>query len=289
MALAMRVESSPRLPLVEKHLELHAARADWALGAVSGVAVGHDGLLYVIQRGPNADPVLVFDAKGNLLRSWGKGDFDLPHSLRVDRRGNVWAIDAGVSKVIEYSPTGSKLLTIQLEPVPDTGSPFRGASDVAFAPNGNLFITDGYGNGRVLEYTTRGKKVREWGSPGTAQGQFHLPHAIQVSAGGVIYVADRENGRIELFDLNGRYLRAFNGLGKCYALELQGGALWATMGPRDQDPGTPGWLIEMDAGSGRLLGHLYVQDQRAGHAFGLLKSGAIVETTGSGLLLFEAG
>ena len=284
---AQSVGRSPQLPLTEEHLGLRADTPGWSLGAVSGVATGHDGLIYVIQRGPDADPVLVFDRNGRLVRSWGKGDFNLPHSLRLDRYGDVWAIDAGASRVIEYSSTGSKLLTISIEPVPDTGSPFRGVTDLAFAPNGNVFITDGYGNGRVLEYTIKGDKVREWGSPGSAPGQFHLPHAIQIGPSGIVYVADRENGRIELFDLHGRYLRTFDSLGKCYALQLQGRVLWATIGPRDQDPGTPGWLIKMDAQTGRLLGHLFVSDQRAGHAFDLLGSGAVVETAGSGLLLFK--
>ena len=285
--LARSVGRSPQLPLTEEHLALRADTPGWALGAVSGVATGHDGLIYIIQRGPDADPILVFERNGRLVRSWGKGDFTLPHSLRLDRHGDVWAIDAGASRVIEYSSTGSKLLTISIEPVPDTGSPFRGVTDLAFAPNGNVFITDGYGNGRVLEYTTKGHKVREWGSPGAAPGQFHLPHAIQIGRSGIVYVADRENGRIELFDLHGRYLRTFDSLGKCYALQLQGRVLCATMGQKDHAPGTPGWLIKMDAQTGRLLGHLFVPDQQTGHAFDLFGSGAVVETAGSGLLLFK--
>lgn len=285
--LTHRIESSPRLPMTERHLGLHADIPGWAAGAVSGVAAGPDGRLYVIQRGSDADPILVFDQDGKLLRSWGRGDFTLPHSIRLDRRGNVWAIDAGASRIVEYTSTGTRLLTINIDPVPDTGSPFRGATDLAFAPNGDVLITDGYGNGRVLEYTTRGQRVREWGRPGTAAGQFHLPHAIQISPGGIIYVADRENGRIALFDPHGHPLRMFDRLGKCYALALRGGVLWVTMGPKDQDPGSPGWLVEMNAATGRILGHLSVPDQRAGHALDLLESGTVVETAGSGLLLFQ--
>ena len=286
-ALAERIDSSPLLRLRERQIPLHATLPGWALGAVSGVAVGPDGHLYVIQRGPDANPTLVFDLEGSLVRSWGKGDFTLPHSLRLDRQGNVWAIDAVATKVIEYSATGTKLLTISVAPVPVTGSPFRGATDLAFASNGEVFITDGYANSRVLDYTAKGREVREWGHPGTGPGAFILPHAIQISSAGIIYVADRENGRIELFNLNGRYLRTFGNLGKCYALELHSGALWLTMGPRDRDPGTPGWLVKMDPNSGRILGHLSVPDQRAGHALDLLNSGAVIETAGSGLLFFE--
>ncbi len=286
-ALAERIDSSPLLQLKERQISLHATLPGWALGAVSGVAVGDDGYLYVIQRGPDANPILVFDLSGDLVRSWGRGDFTLPHSIRLDRQGNVWAIDAGASKVIEYSAIGTKLLAINVMPVPDTGSPFRGVTDLAFAPNGEIFITDGYGNGRVLEYTAKGREVRTWGHPGTGPGEFHLPHAIQISPAGMVYVADRENSRIEVFDLNGHYLRAFSRLGRCYALVLHSGALWVTIGPRDRDPGTPGWLVKMDPNSGRILGHFPVPDQRAGHALDLLNSGAIVETAGSGLLLFR--
>lgn len=286
-ALVKRIGESPTLPLTEQHLFLHADLPGFAMGAVSGVAVGRDGLLYVIQRGPDANPILVFDQHGKLLRSWGKGDFTLPHSLRIDHYGDIWALDAGSSRIIEYSPSGEKLLTIKVEPVPDTGSPFRGVTDIAFAPDGSVFITDGYGNSRVLQYTAEGTKFKEWGSPGAGPGQFRLPHAIQVSTAGVIYVADRENGRIELFDLAGRYLRNFADVGRCYALRLEGGILWATAGPRDQEPGAPGWLLKIDAKSGRILGHFFVPDQRAGHAFDLLESGDVVETAGSGLQLLQ--
>ncbi len=282
------IDESPTLALTERHLSFHADLSGFAMGAVSGVGVGRDGLLYVIQRGPDADPILVFDQQGQLLRSWGKGDFTLPHSLRIDQHGDIWALDAGNSKIIKYSPSGGKLLTINVEPVPETGSPFRGVTDVAFAPDGSVFITDGYGNSRVLQYTAEGTKLKDWGSPGAGPGNFHLPHAIQVSKAGVIYVADRENGRIELFDLAGRYLRSFADVGRCYALRLEGGILWATAGPRDQEPGAPGWLLKLDAKSGRTLGHFFVPDQRSGHAFDLIEPGAVVETSGSGLLLLQA-
>jgi sugar lactone lactonase YvrE len=287
VAIARRVETSPSLPLVEKHLALHASRSDWEIGAVSGVAADRDGNLLVMQRGAKADPILVFDRRGNLLRSWGKGDFTLPHSLRIDTLGNIWALDAGASKVLKYSPMGKKLLTISVAPVPDTGSPFRGVTDIAFAPSGDLYITDGYGNARILEYTAKGSKVREWGHAGTASAEFHLPHAIQIGPDGTIYVADRENGRIEKFDLNGNFLGAIDRLGRCYGLVLDHGVLWASMSPMAQDPGSPGWIVKLDPRSGTILGHVNVPDQRQGHALNLLKSGDLVITAGQGLILFS--
>ena len=286
-ALARRIENSPRLPFKETHLQLHAPYPGWELGPVSGVAVGQNGTIYVIQRGSKAEPILVFDKHGDPLRSWGNGDFTLPHSVRLDPLGNVWAVDAGASKIIKYSSTGKKLLTITVKPVPNNGSPFRGATDLAFAPNGHVFITDGYENARVLEYTADGQEVQEWGTPGTGPAEFHLPHAIQISRNGIIYVADRENGRVEKFDLKGKFLGEIDDLGRCYALKLDHGMLWASMSPMDEDPGAPGWLVKMNPRSGEILGHLDLPDQREGHAFDVLESGEPVVTAGDGLLLFQ--
>src|SRR5580658_8097628 len=190
-ALETRVENSPAIPLKQMQFQFHSLPDGWQIGPISGVAADRKGIIYVMQRGFNADPILAFDTQGNLLRSWGKGDFDLPHSLRVDPEGNVWAIDAGASVFIKYSPVGKKLLTIVVGQAPDTGSPFRGATDVAFAPNGHVFITDGYGNARILEYTADGRRIREWGHSGSGPGEFRLPHSIQISSGGLVYVADR--------------------------------------------------------------------------------------------------
>jgi DNA-binding beta-propeller fold protein YncE len=214
---SVTISNSVALPFRETHVPLHSSVARLQINSISGVAVGADGLFYVIQRESGTDPILVFDKRGNLLRSWGKGDFTLPHSLRLDPSGNVWAVDAGSSRLMEYSSAGKKLLTIAVKPLPDTGSPFRGITDLAFAPNGHLFITDGYGNARILEYTASGVKLREWGREGTGPGEFHLPHAIQIGPDGIIYVADRENGRIEKFDPEGKFLGAIDHLGRCYA------------------------------------------------------------------------
>jgi len=286
-APSMKMESSPSLPFTERHISLHAPYPGWELGAVSGVAASADGTLYLIQRGNKADPILLFDRQGKLLRSWGKGDFTLPHSIRLDSSGNIWAVDAGASRVIKYSPTGKKLLSISVGQGPDNGSPFRGATDVAFAPNGHVYISDGYSNARILEYTSNGRKLREWGHPGTGSAEFHLPHAIQISHDGKVYVADRENGRIETFDLNGKLVGEITGLGRCYALKLDQGALWVSTSPIGEDPGAPGWLVKLDPVTGAFLGHVDVPEEREGHALDLLPSGEPIVTAGNGLLLFQ--
>jgi sugar lactone lactonase YvrE len=149
------IEASPKLPFNGVHFAAKPPAIDWESGAVSWIAVDRKGRIYEIQRGDKADPVLVLDREGKVLRSWGKGEFVIPHSIRIDPLGNVWTVDAGSSFVIKYSPLGEKLMTISVGEGPDNGSPFDGTTDIAFGPNGRLYITDGYGNARVLEIHPR--------------------------------------------------------------------------------------------------------------------------------------
>lgn len=204
--LRARVEASPKLLFYGAHFAAHPTTGGWESGTVSGVAVDGNGIIYEIQRGDKADPVLVLNREGKVLRSWGKGDYRIPHSIRIDPEGNVWTVDSGSSTVIKYSPLGKRLMTISVGEQPVNGSSFNGATDIGFGPSGRLFITDGYGNARVLEYTPDGKRKRQWGKSGTGPGEFNLPHAIQIDEDGIVYVADRENGRIEKFDLDGNFL-----------------------------------------------------------------------------------
>jgi DNA-binding beta-propeller fold protein YncE len=251
------VQRSPRLPLERTEFAVHAPTPGWALEMVSSVAVDRQGVIYLLQRGDKADPVVAVNRDGRVLRSWGKGLYKIPHSIRIDPAGNVWTVDAASSMVLKFTPQGKKLLEIAVGGQPaNAKNPFCGTTDIAFAPNGNLFITDGYANARVLEYTAGGKRVREWGAPGTGPGQFHLPHGIAVDENGVLYIADRENGRIQRFDLQGRYLGEWANLGKTFSLNIRGGALWAGTQPRNQPNGAPGWLMKIDPQSGQVLGYV---------------------------------
>lgn len=255
---------------------------------MSWVALGPNGLIYELQRGEHADPILVLDRFGRVVRSWGAGDFKLPHSVRLDPAGNVWTVDASTSQLIKYSPSGKKLMTICVGGRPDTGSPFNGTTDVAFAKNGHLYVTDGYGNARVLEYSAEGKRLRQWGGPGSGPGQFNLPHALQIAEDGTIYIADRENGWIESFDLHGHYLSEISGLGRVYSLRVAKHVIWASIAPSDQPVGSPGWLVKLDRHTGRMLGHLELSEVRSGHAVELSSAGEPVTTSGDKLLWFRA-
>lgn len=285
--LRSRIEASPTLPSYGLPLTVQPPTIGWESGFVSWLAIDAKGTIYEIQRGEKADPVLVLDRHGKLLRSWGKGDYKIPHSIRIDSAGNIWTVDAGSSVVIKYSPRGEKLMTITVGEQPQTGSTFNGATDVAFAPNGHLFISDGYGNSRILEYTSDGKRVKQWGTPGTGPGQFHLPHAIQVDDKGTIYAADRENGRIQEFNFDGKFLGEIPNLGRIFSLKLVGNVLWATIQPLNQPAGSPGWLIKLDSKTGQILGHIDVPETRAGHAIEQMPSGEPVITVGDHLLWFK--
>ena len=193
--LKAMLAAAPVLQLVETDLPIELP-AGWELGKVSWVARDRkSGLTWLIQRGDKADPVIALDAKGRVVHSFGKGLYTIPHAIRIDPEGHVWTVDAGSSKVIEFSPDGKQLLTIDVGGMPVRKNGFAGTTDIAFA-KGRIFISDGYGNARIVEYKANGTRVREWGLAGTGAGEFHLPHSIVVDENGVIYVADRENGRV---------------------------------------------------------------------------------------------
>jgi streptogramin lyase len=257
------LRDAPHLPVEQIPM---AARVPIAalLGTVSSVAADRNGIIYVLQRGDKADPVIAVDTEGHVLRSWGKGMFTVPHSVRIDSEGNVWTVDAGSSVLLKFSPEGKKIQEISVGEVASADKcafpTLCGTTDVTFASDGRLFISDGYGNARILEYSAEGKRLNVWGSAGSGPGQFRIPHGIAVD-GNVLYVADRENNRIQRFDLSGRYLGEWTQLGKPFALKISGGALWVaimTLEPagRGQTPRASPWLLKVDPGTGRLLGQV---------------------------------
>jgi 6-bladed beta-propeller len=285
--LRARIEASPKLPFVATAFAARAPRPGWESGMVSWMALDKAGHLYELQRGDKADPILVLDRRGKILRSWGAGGYTIAHAIRIDPAGNVWTVDAAASRVIKYSPRGEKLMTIEVGEQPQTKGPFDGASDIAFGPNGRLFITDGYGNARVLEYAADGKRVGQWGDHGVGPGQFHLPHAIQIGPDGMVYVADRENGRIEKFGLDGKFLGEIDGLGRTYSIKLVGDAIWAGMAPFNLPTGASGWLVKIDAKTGRLLGHLNVDGEHVLHGVEVTAAGEPITTAGDHVIWFK--
>ena len=257
------IRETPRLPLESAPLAAHIPNAA-QLGTVSSVAVDRNGNIYALQRGDQLDPVIVLDKDGRVLRSWGKGMYTVPHSIRVDPDGNIWTVDAGSSVLLKFTPEGKKLAEIRVGEVAtgaDCAFPtLCGTTDLTFGPNGRLFISDGYGNARILEYTADGKRVRVWGSKGTQPGQFQIPHGVAFD-GKVLYVADRTNARIQRFDTEGRYLGEWTHLGRPFALQFRAGALWVALmtlepGGRGQATRAAPWIFKVDRSNGKALGQL---------------------------------
>ena len=253
------VRKAPRLSLEPREIKPTPPRDRWAMGMVSWVASDRNGLIYMLQRGDKADPVVVMNGNGTVVRSWGTGLFVMPHAIRIDPQGNVWTTDAASSKVIEFKPDGTKLMEIAVggQPTPCRNN-FCGTTDIAFARNGHLFISDGYANARILEYTGDGRKIREWGTPGTGPGQFRLPHSIQIDENDIVYVADRENGRVQRFTQDGAYLSEWAAFGKTFSLKTEPGVMWLATQQRNEPNLSPGWLMKIDRKTGSVLGYVDV-------------------------------
>src|SRR5437773_4587037 len=176
---------------------------DWA--AMSSVAVGPDGNVWTFNRGKI--PVQVYTPQGKLVKSWGEGMFKNPHTIRFDRAGNLWIIDTQSQTVRKFSTDGKILMTIGTPDQPgEDQTQMNQPNDVAFAANGDLYVSDGYGNDRVVVFDKNGKFVRAWGKLGTAPGELSQPHSIALDSRGRVYVADRNNSRIQIFDAAGKFL-----------------------------------------------------------------------------------
>ena len=161
------MEKAPKSALERTQVKLQAPAAGWEIGYPSSVTMDDAGTIYVLQRGEKADPLLVLNRDGKIVRSWGKGLYKIPHSIRIDPQGNIWTVDSGSSMVLKFSPQGEKLMEISVGEQPAGRGATNGTSDIAFGPGGRIYISDGYGNARVLEYNSKGERVRQWGSAGT--------------------------------------------------------------------------------------------------------------------------
>jgi sugar lactone lactonase YvrE len=205
------------------------------LGEVPGVAVNSRGHVFVFTRsnsatgpafGAAAAQLFEFDPNGNYVREIGKGLYawSEAHSVRVDRDDNIWAIDKGSNMVIKFNPEGRVVWVFGRRqeaadgagplghpnpPLPPVDGLFRQPTDVAWDSQGNIYITDGYVNSRVAKFNKDGDWVKSWGSKGAGPGQFNLPHSIAIDLQDNIYVGDRSNRRIQVFDTEGEFKRMF--------------------------------------------------------------------------------
>src|SRR5271169_2287778 len=183
------------------------------LGDCAAVGVDRQNRVYAFNRGEH--PVAVFDAEGNLLRTWGEGVFHRPHGVHMGPDYTIWLTDDGDHTVRKCTLDGKVLMTLGIpgEPKPFmSGEPFHRCTHTALSPQGDLYVSDGYGNARIHKYTPDGKLLMSWGEPGTDPGQFNIPHNICCDRDGWVYVADRENHRVQVFDGNGKFETQWNNL-----------------------------------------------------------------------------
>ncbi len=190
--------------------------AQW--GAVISVDPDAAGNLWVFHR--SEPPLLKFDPSGKLLKRLGEGMFVQPHGLNIDRDGFLWATDAQGKdgkghQVFKFSPDGRVLLTLGTAGVAGDGpNTFNGPTDVAVAANGDIFVTDGHTNNRVVKFSKDGKFIKTWGKKGSGSGEFSLPHTIALDSRGWVFVGDRDNSRIQIFDQEGRFLEEWKQFGR---------------------------------------------------------------------------
>jgi hypothetical protein len=206
---------------------------DMNFGEVTGIAVNAKNHIFVFSRGNSSGPayaataaqLLEFAPNGKFVREIGKNLYawSFGHAVRVDKQDNIWAIDKGSDMVVRFNPEGHVTMvfgrkqeasdedTAPLKhPVPPKAAEdgrFRQVTDVAFGPQGEIYISDGYINSRVAKFTKNGDWVKSWGERGTGTGEFNTPHTIAADAKGNIYVGDRGNRRIQVFDPDGKHLR----------------------------------------------------------------------------------
>jgi streptogramin lyase len=215
---------------------------------VSAVVSAPDGRIVVFQRGPAIDPVVLFDPDGHATSSWN-ADIGLAHGMRIDRAGHLWLTDVGRHRVLKTTVDGDVLLELGSPDVRgEDERTFNAPTDLAFGPDGSIYVTDGYGNARVVHFDPDGGYLGAWGRRGSAPGEFDTPHAIVVTADGRVLVSDRHNHRVQVFDGDGRYLDEWRHLGATQGLTLDPeGRLWA-MTHRSIDE-----ILSFDSIAGRLV------------------------------------
>lgn len=207
----------------------------WSPVDITDVAVDSKDRVYLLTRGEV--PLIIFDRDGNFLSSWGKGIFTRPHGLFISPDDALYCTDDGNHTVRKFTLDGKLLMTIGTPGQPSSfqsGRPFNGPTKIALdRKTGEIYVSDGYGNSSVHKFSPDGKHLLSWGEPGTDPGQFNVVHSVCTDTDGYVYVADRENHRVQIFDSKGNYVTQWNNIhrptgfyvsaedkGLCYVGEL---------------------------------------------------------------------
>jgi DNA-binding beta-propeller fold protein YncE len=198
----------------------------WSFVEVAGVATDSRDRVYVFTRGEH--PVIVFDRDGNFLSSWGEGRFNRAHGIFIGPDDAIYCTDDLDHTIRKFTPDGKLLLTlgtsgrasdtgiegIDYRTIRRPGPPFHRPTNLALAADGSMYATDGYGNCRVHKFAPDGRLLFSWGQPGSGPGQFNLPHGIALDREGLVYVADRENSRVQVFSPGGEFVAEWPNLAR---------------------------------------------------------------------------
>ena len=217
------------------------------LGAPSSVAIRPDGHVLVFNRG--AHPLLEFDKSGTFVRSLGEGRYARPHGMRIAADNTIWTTDVVAHTVTKMSPQGDVLLVLGVKgQAGDWNEAAKSRlldepNDMAFGPTGDIFVVQGHGKAdpRVLRFDKTGRFIKSWGGKGTGPGQFDIAHSIVIDSKGLVYVADRQNRRVQIFDTDGKFIKEWKYAGLPCGLYL---------GPDQQmylATGYAGQILKLDA------------------------------------------
>ncbi len=216
------LDTTTKYELVKNWLDLPK---DLKLGNPTGISIDTNQNIVVFHRADReweffssmpdkpiqSNTILIFNKEsGKLINSWGDNLFIMPHGLKVDNENNIWVTDVGLHQVFKFSYDGKLLLKLGEASVAGNDSlHFDKPTDIAIAKDGSFYVSDGYGNSRVIKFSATGKYLFEWGKKGDKESEFNIPHGISLDGKGNVYVADRENNRIQIFDSTGKFIKQF--------------------------------------------------------------------------------
>ena len=183
----------------------------WEFGWIPAVAVDSQDRVYVYSRSEH--PMVVFDRDGNFIDAWGDDILKDAHGIFIDADDNIYCTERDTHVMRKFTTNGELLMTLGTPDEPGAeGEPFNKPTDFALGPDGEMYISDGYGNARVHKYSPDGELIKSWGQPGTGPGEFDLPHCVRVDPRNRLMVADRENNRVQFFTLDGEYIEEWGDL-----------------------------------------------------------------------------
>ncbi|HTS49231.1 MAG TPA: peptidyl-alpha-hydroxyglycine alpha-amidating lyase family protein [Bryobacteraceae bacterium] len=224
-------------------------------GQVISVDPLPDGNILAFQR--TDPPLLIFDQSGKLVHSFGDGMFIQAHGLTVDKDGFIWASDAAArngkgEQVFKFTPEGKVVMTLGTAGVAgESETTFNGPSDIAIAPNGDIFVSDGHVNNRVVKFSKDGKFIKAWGKKGSGPGEFNVPHTLAFDSRGRLFVGDRSNSRIQIFDQDGNYLEEWKQFSRPSGIFITPNDIILVADSDSNTATNPGWKRGIRIGSAK--------------------------------------